>query len=358
MESGELTNDRTRKPRQSRAGSGPTIREIARKSGVSVATVSRVLNGSPYVAEATRESVIKQARASSYVTNRNARALAGGRTGLIGLTVPFFDAEYFMQIVAGAAAGLKEHDARFVVSPTEHEHDREVSLLERVMHGSTDGAVLVLPSESLEELEGLTRWGCPFVVVDPSHPTNESIPTVTAAHWSGGRMMTDHMIALGHRRIGAIKGTEGWIATTERLGGYYATLASAGIPANTELVADGDFQIQGGYEAAMRLLSLDPRPTAIFAFNDNMAVGVLQAARGLDLEVPRDLSVAGVDDAAAATITVPNLTTIRQPLREMGRVGVDMLYRLIDGQQIEAMRMELSTRLVVRGSTGPAPEDE
>jgi len=347
----KLPLERSRRARSTRTN--PTIREIAEQSGVSVATVSRVLNGHPDVAESTREAVIRHARESSYVTNRSARALAGGRTGLIGLTVPFFDAEYFMQIVAGAAAGLQEHDARFVVSPTEHEHDREVSLLERVMHGTTDGAILILPSESVPELEALKRWGCPYVVVDPSFPTNENIPTITSAHSSGARAMTDYLISLGHRRIGIITGTEGWVATTERLGGHHAALMAAGLTADPELIAAGNFQIEGGYDATRRLLALERPPTAIFAFNDNMAIGALQAARELGIQVPRDLSVAGVDDALAASITMPRLTTVRQPLREMGRVGVDMLYRLIDGRAVDAMRIELSTRLVVRESTAP-----
>ncbi len=335
-----------------------TIREIAKDSGVSAATVSRVLNGNPNVATATRETVMRSVKQSSYVTNRTARALAGGRTGLIGLTVPLFDAEYFMQIVAGAAAALKERDARFVVSPTEHQHDAEVSLLERVMHGTTDGALLILPTESNTELEALKRWGCPFVVLDPSTPLGEDIPCVTAAHWSGARAVTEHLIGLGHRRIGVIKGTEGMIATVDRLGGHHAALLAVGLPAPPELVVEGNFQIEAGYSGTRELMSMEDPPTAIFAFNDNMAIGALQAARELGIRVPEDVSIAGFDDAQAASITVPRLTTVAQPLRELGRVGAENLYRLIEGQPLGAMRLELSTKLVVRESTGPAPAEK
>ncbi len=331
-----------------------TIREIASRSGVSVATVSRVLNGRPDVAPATRDMVMKHLREGAYVTNRNARGLAGGRTGLIGLTVPFVNAEYFMQIVAGAANALYERDSRFVVCPTEHSLEREVSLLERIMHGSTDGAILILPSESNEELERLKRWKCPFVVIDPSHPLADDIPAVTAAHWSGARAMTEHLISLGHRRIGVITGTPGWVASTDRLGGYYTALTSSGLQPSPELVAEGDFQIPSGYAGAMRLLRSKEPPTAIFAFNDNMAIGALKAARELGISVPNEVSIAGFDDAEVATIAHPMLTTVRQPLQEMGRVGAAMLYRLIEGQQPEASRTELSTRLVIRESTGPA----
>lgn len=347
-------SDEATKTRRIRAPDRPpTIREIAKHSGVSIATVSRVLNGHPDVAPDTRDTVMRHVKEGSYVTNRTARALAGGRTGLIGLTVPFFDAEYFMQMVAGAAAALKQHDARFVVSPTEHEHDLEVSLLERVMHGTTDGAILILPSESNKELQALKRFGSPFVVLDPSMAPSEDIVTITAAHWSGARAMTEHLVSLGHKRIGVITGTQGWVATVDRLGGYHGALIAAGLPAPPELIAEGDFQVESGYAGAVTLLSLPSPPTAIFAFNDNMAIGAMQAARKLGVRVPEDVSIAGFDDALAACFTVPNLTTIRQPLREMGRVAAEILYRLIDGQPVDATRIELSTKLVVRESTGP-----
>lgn len=347
------TGARRRKTRS--PGPGLTIREIARQSGVSVATVSRVLNGHPHVAEHTREEVMRHVRAGSYETNRTARALAGGRTGLIGLTVPFFDAEYFMQMVVGASAALEDRDARFVVNLTEHQHDREISLLKRVLHGSTDGAILILPIETNAELQALKRWGCPFVVIDPSIPTDADIPTVTAAHWQGARAMTEYLLSLGHTRIGVITGTEGWVATTDRLGGYRAALLAAGLSAPSRLIAKGDFRMESGFDSTRALLSLPDPPTAIFAFNDNMALGALQAAREMGRRVPEDVSIAGFDDAFAASITIPQLTTIKQPLREMGRVAAEILYRLIDGLPVEATRLELSTRLMVRSSTGPPP---
>jgi LacI family transcriptional regulator len=331
----------------------PTIRQIAHEAGVSVATVSRVLNGHPDVSELTRETVLKTARQNAYVRNSSAAALASGRTGLIGLAVPFLNAEYFMQMVAGAATALEEHDARFVVSATEHEHAREVSLLHRIMHGATDGAILIEPSESPGELASLRNWGVPFVVIDPAQPTGDDIPTVSAAHWSGARAITQHLIELGHRRIGVVTGRPEWVASVDRLGGYRATMLEAGLAVPPELVVEGNFEMDSGEHGARQLLALECPPTAIFAFNDNMAVGVLSATRSLGLVVPRDLSIAGYDDGLAAIISAPQLTTVKQPLREMGRVSVDILYRLIEKQPVEATRIELSTKLVVRDSTGP-----
>jgi DNA-binding LacI/PurR family transcriptional regulator len=331
------------------------IRDIAALAGVSVATVSRVLNGRPDVSPATRETVLRHIRERGYVSNRNARALASGRTGLIGLIVPHVGGHFFAEIVAGAAEALYECDARLVVCPTRHEHERELSLLERLMHGTTDGALLVLPSESPDELERLHQQGYPFVVIDPALPVNDGIPVVAAANWAGARMATEHLIALGHERIGVITGPPTWCASVDRLAGYHSALLAARCPIRPELVCTGDFTIAGGHRAAHHLLALPDAPTAIFALDDDMAIGVLRAARERGVQVPRDLSVVGFDDVEPALIASPTLTTVRQPLQEMGRVGAALLYRLLDGQPLDATRVELSTRLVVRESTAPPP---
>ncbi len=330
------------------------IRDIAALAGVSVATVSRVLNGRPDVSSATRDVVLQHIRERGYVTSRSARALAGGRTGLIGLTVPYMVDNYFAQILTGATEAAYERDARLVVCPTRFEHDREVSLLTRLMHGTTDGALLILPSETPAELTALQRQGYPFVVVDPATPLDDAIPVVAAANWTGGKTATAHLIALGHRRIGVITGRRNEIASRDRLAGYHSALLAVELAADPALLVESDFSIDGGWRAARRLLVRHQPPTAIFAFNDNMAVGALRAARELGLEVPGRLSVVGFDDVENASLVTPALTTVRQPLQEMGRVATGILYRLIDDQPLDVTRIELSTRLVVRASTAPA----
>lgn len=335
-----------------------TIRDIAAMAGVSIATVSRVVNGRPDVAEDTRELVLQHVREHGYATNRSARGLAGGRTGLAALTLPFMHAEYFSEIASGAAEAIFERDMRFVLCPTQHEHDREVSLLERLMHGTTDGAILLLPSENNAELMALTRQGYPFVVVDPREPLDHTIPVVASAHWNGARAVTEHLIALGHRRIAAITGPGGWCASVDRLAGYRSALHAAGLPASDDLVEEADFLMDGGHRAAQVLLDRPDTPTAIFAFNDNMAFGVMRAARERGMTLPRDLSIAGYDDAGPTTIVEPTLTTVRQPLQEMGRVAAGLLARLLDGCRVDATRIELSNRLIIRDSTGPAPRTQ
>ena len=332
---------------QSRA----TIREIARAAGVSIATVSRVINGRPDVSPQTREAVLRVVREHGFSTNRNARALSGGRTGLVGVTLPILEAAYFAVIVSGTAEALYEHDMRIVLCPTLHQHEREVTLLDRLMHGTTDGAVLMLPEESNAELRALQETGYPFVVVDPRVQLDQGIPAVSASNASGARAVVEHLLSLGHRRIGAILGPADWMATTERLNGYRSALAAAGVLVARDLVVESDFSIESGEAAAAALLDLPERPTAIFGFNDNVAIGALRAAEARGLTVPDDLSVVGFDDSEQSGLVTPALTTVRQPLAEMGRMAVSLLLRLLDHQRVEAMNIELATRLVVREST-------
>jgi LacI family transcriptional regulator len=331
----------------------PTIREIAALAGVSTATVSRVVNRSGYVSEETRRVVERVVHEHGYSANRNARGLSAGRTGLVGVTVPRIYPAYFSGIIAGVSETLYEQDMRIVLCPTLHEHDREVSLLARLMHGTTDGALLVLPEESNRELRSLMEHGFRFVVLDPRKRMEERVPTVSAAHSAGAAQATAHLLELGHRRIAAITGPRGWMASDERVRGYQSALAAAGVLPDPSLVIESNFEIDGGQSAAMALLSRSERPTAIFAFNDQLAVGAMQTATALGLRVPDDLSIVGFDDTAEAQIVTPRLTTVHQPLAEIGRMGVSLLTRLLEGQRIEALHVELETNLVVRDSTGP-----
>jgi LacI family transcriptional regulator len=242
---------------------------------------------------------------------------------------------------------------RMVLCPTHHEREREVSLLERLMRGTTDSALLILPEESAEDLSALGEHGYRFVIVDPHQPPDERVPTVSAAHISGASAAIDHLLALGHRRIAAITGPRGWIATEERLRGYRGSLAALSILPDPALELAADFSVDGGYAATRELLALEQPPTAIFAFNDMLAIGAMQAAREHGLSVPGDLSVVGFDDTFEASIVTPALTTVRQPLAEMGRMAVALLTRMLGNQSIEALHVELQTSLVVRDSTAP-----
>ena len=331
-----------------------TARRIADLAGVSLATVSRVVNDRDDVAEETRALVRKVIREQGYATNRAVTA-TNGRTGLVGVLVPLVHPAYFSSILSGAAEALHEHDMRIVLSPTGHEYAREVTSLERLAHGVTEGALLVLPEESSDELEALLQEGFQFVVIDPRRRLAARIPAVSATHALGADQAVQHLLELGHRRIGAITGPAGWVATEDRRRGYRSALAGAGVLPDAELEVESDFEVAGGYESARTLLDLDEPPTAIFAFNDNLAVGAIHAAQERGLRVPEQLSVVGFDDVEVATAVRPALTTIRAPLAELGRMGVTLLVRLIQKQRFETLHVELSTSLVVRDSSGPAP---
>jgi LacI family transcriptional regulator len=339
----------------SRPGRRATIREIAEFAGVSIATVSRVVNGSGYVSEKTRTAVESVIREHRYTANRSARGLSAGRTGLVGVTLPRIHPAYFSVITAGVAEALYELDMRIVLAPTLHEHDREVGLLERLMHGTTDGGLLVLPEESGSELRTLMTYGYRFVVVDPRLRIDEGVPTVAAAHSSGADQATRYLLGLGHRRIAAITGAGDMMATEERLRGYRAALAAAGVAPDPAIVIESNWEVDGGREAGAALLQLADPPTAIFAFNDPLAIGAMQAVLARGLRVPEDVSIVGFDDTAECELVTPALTTVRQPLAEMGRMGVSLLMRLLENRSFEALHVELATALIVRASTAPAP---
>jgi LacI family transcriptional regulator len=341
-----------------------TIRQVADLAGVSISTVSRVLNGRSDVSDETRLAVERVARVHGYDTRR---ALPGdqarptrerfdpaGRqlSGLVGVTTTTSGTAYFSTILAGITEALAERDMWALVCPTRQEHNREVSVLQRLMRSEMIGALLLLPEESPDELLRLKEDGLVFVVVDPLHTLGPDIPVVSAANSSGAYQATAHLLQLGHRRIGVITGRRDGSATRARLQGHYAALAEAGIMPDPRLEAEADFLVSGGAAGAERLLALADPPTAIFAFNDCMAVGALHAARARGLRLPDDLSVVGFDDTPEAEAAYPGLTTVYQPLKELGRMAVSLLVRLTDDHPYEPLHVELATRLVVRSSTG------
>jgi LacI family transcriptional regulator len=331
-----------------------TIRQVADLAGVSIATVSRVVNGHADVSAQTRAEVQRVLRERGYRGVERPRPRSPGTaTGRVGVAVPMVHPPYFAQILGGAAEALYEHDRQVVLCPTRHSRTRELSLLERLADGEADGAVLVLPEESGAELTALAAHGFPFVVVDPRTEVPDGISVVCAAHSAGAARATEHLLGFGHRRIGVISGPRDWLASQERLRGHIAALAARGILPDFSYVRYANFRLDGGREAALELLGLPDAPTAIFAFSDSMAIGALQAAAARGVAVPAELSVVGFDDTVEAALTLPGLTTVRQPLAELGRTAVSLLLRQLENRRLEPLRVELETRLVARNTTAP-----
>lgn len=326
----------------------PTIAQIAQIAGVSVPTVSKVLNGRTDVAPPTRERVERIIEEYGFVRNRAARALRKGKTGLVDLLLPHLDDEYYLPILEGVAQVLREAGVRLVLTATYHEPEQEVRWIETVTDHSTDGILVVLPSE--EAIEHLEHSDLPFVLIHNMGGPHPSAPSVTITSWEGGFDATTHLIKLGHRRIAYIGKTASARDAIERIAGYRAALDVAQLPFDPQLQCDGNFTEADGYTAAKALLDLSEPPTAIFAGNDRQAAGVYRALHELGLAVPDDVSVIGFDNLPYTELMNPPLTTVHAPRLELGRTAATMLLRLIEGEPLEMPRVVLPTYFVERQS--------
>jgi LacI family transcriptional regulator len=330
-------------------GTRVTVRAIAAEAGVSIATVSRVMNGHVQVTPETEQLVRRAVDRLGAPTP----ARRGATEGAIYVRCPYLLTDYFGLIVSSVAETLDLHHRRLVLGAGEAA--LEAPVLRGLPHDpSIAGAILILPPEPAEELEALQRQGFPFVVVDPRTTLPRDIASVSAAHFAGGRSVTAHLTALGHRRIGVIGGPREWLASESRIVGHASALADVGTLTTPELLRSIEPTVDWGYSAACELLDLPQRPTALVAFNDKAAVGAMRAAHERGLRVPEDLSITGFDDIDLSHSTVPMLTTVRQPLEEMGRMAVSLLMRLLERHTVDTLHVELATHLIVRDSTGPA----
>lgn len=329
-----------------------TVREVAGEAGVSIATVSRVLSGRGPVADATRTAVLDAvARLGRGMPVARTRAAPPAR---VYVRCPYVLTDYFGLVVSSVAETLGLHGREVVLDAGESAQGAD-PLAVLSSRGDLAGAVLVLPPEPGDELVALRRQGFPFVVVDPRTPAPPDIASVAAAHFGGARRLTAHLLSLGHRRIGVIGGPREWSAAADRAAGHASAMVEAGMMPPPDLAHAVEPTVEEGHRAGGVLLDLPDRPTAVVGFNDKVALGVLRAAEERGLRVPEDLSVAGFDDSDVARATQPQLTTVRQPLEEMGRMAVGLLVRLMDQHKVDALHIELATELVVRGSTATAP---
>ncbi|MBO0792942.1 MAG: LacI family DNA-binding transcriptional regulator, partial [Ktedonobacteraceae bacterium] len=320
-----------------------TIAEIAAKAGVSIPTVSRVLNNRPDVAPGTRKRVEQVIAECGFIHSRVKNALGKESSGIIDILMPDLTNAYSVEIVRGVEKILERTELRLALSVTHDSSQLEQRWLAKVLDGATDGAILVLAHGQSQDLDTLRRHKIPFVAVDHRGELGADVPSVGATNWLGGRTAVEHLISLGHRRIAVISGDATLRCNRDRIAGYRAALEDAGIPVDPALIRPGGFAQQTGYEQTCALLDLPEPPTAIFAGSDMQAMGVYSALQARGLSVPDSMSVVGFDDIPIASIVVPALTTVRQPLVEMGRVATTMLLRLIAEEPLDSMRVELTT---------------
>ena len=320
-------------------------------------TVSRALNNQSGVSERTRERVQAVAQSLGYVANVQAKRLAGGQTQVLGMLVPDIGTEYVGEIVRGVGDALEHSGYDLLLYTTHRDPERERKRLFGLAAGGlADGLLTVLPKTIELHLEMLEQLTLPVVIVD-HRGANTRLPTVGTDNPGGARSAVAHLTELGHRRIGFITGDPATGAAAERLRGYREGLQAAGLPFDAALVRTGDFYQPRSFQAATELLSLPDTPTALFAANDVSAFGAVAAAHELGLRVPADVSVVGFDDIPSAQQVYPPLTTVRQPLADMGAAATRVLLSLLKGGEAAVPRISLPTTLIVRHSTAPPRTD-
>jgi LacI family transcriptional regulator len=331
-----------------------TIDDVAAEAGLSIKTVSRVLNGEPNVRPQTRDRVLAAAKVLAYQPNVSARRLASKRSFVIGLLYDNPDSDYVMAIQDGALAVCRRFDYHLLIQPCRilapSLVDEALSLHQR---STVDGLILTQPIADFEPLTGaLLDADVQFVRISQRDNVGTA-PCVSVDDEQAARRMTDHLILLGHQVIGFIMGHPDHGSAHDRLRGFRASLQAHGLPADRAPVEQGLYTFESGYACAQRLLSRSPRPTAIFASDDHMAMGVLTAAYERRLVVPAELSVCGFDDTPMARYACPPLTTARQPIRQVARVATECLVSRLQGREVAERHYVLESKLVLRESTGP-----
>jgi LacI family transcriptional regulator len=324
---------------------------VARAAGVSVSTVSRVLNDKDDVAPETYQKVQDVIEELSYTSSLAARSMRSRRTNVIGLIMPDVQGPFAIQVMRGINRAITELGYDLIVytggdAKKKSSADREQRFVSLLNSGITDGVIVVTPTATT------FSTASPVVVVDPNN-VSPDCPAVIAANRSGALVAMEYLISLGHRRIGFIGGRPELQSAVQRLQGCKDGLRQAGIPLDPELIQAGDYSTETGMICAQKLLNLSDPPTAIFAANDQSAIGVIKAAQGAGLRVPDGLSLVGFDNIPEAAYISPGLTTVDQSIDKMGYVATEMLVRLIQGESLDSNLYKMPTHLIIRDSCRP-----
>ncbi|HTP00208.1 MAG TPA: LacI family DNA-binding transcriptional regulator [Anaerolineales bacterium] len=331
-----------------------TIQDVAKTAGVSVSTVSRVLNGKVDVASETQDRIRSVIDDLGYTTNLAARSMRSFRKNLVGLLMPDIAYPFAIEVMKGVNQAIAESEFDLLVYTTGdvrksgralHEQ-KYVSLL---TNSITDGVIIVAP------VAAEFATDAPIVSIDPV-TSNPNYPAVHATNYRGALDAMEYLLGLGHRRIGFVSGRDELESANRRLKGYQDALANAGIPMDEGLIASGDYTTETGAKCARQLLAVKHRPTAIFASNDQSAMGVYQVAADMGLRIPEDLSIVGFDNIMESKYM--GLTTVDQFISEMGSVATNMLIELIQGESLDSQTYQMKTQLVIRTSCQKYTDDE
>ncbi|QXD15371.1 LacI family transcriptional regulator [Rhodocaloribacter litoris] len=327
-----------------------TIRDVARAAGVSPSTVSRAFNNSPLVKPETREHVLRIAAKMRYVPNATARNLTLQKTEVLGLILPKPREEFYLELIRGTDEAASQAGYKLLISSTNNRLEDVVGALQ-TMHGMVDGLLINSPHHDVATLSHLLPEDLPVVFLQ-SAIDDEPFDCFRIANRRGAYLAVKHLIDLGHRQIALIKSEEQNFETRERLQGCYDAFREAGITPEPTFEFTGTFTQESGYRAGVEFLKLDRRPTAIFAFDDHMAIGALRAIREAGLSVPDDVAIIGFDDVMSARLAIPPLSSVRVPVRDMGAQAVYRLIELLDTWDHRTPEtIELPAELVIRAST-------
>jgi len=329
----------------------PTIRDVAAAAGVSYQTVSRVINGSSQVAPETRRRVLDVIEDLGYQPSAVARGLASRRTRTLGLITQDFTDYYFTQVIVGAEAEARRHGYYFILGSTERNPDDEPEYLRLLTEREVDGILFARPSTEgdPQHVRWLINRNTPLVTTSYSIP-GQALMVVDVDNIDGGRQAGECLIEAGHQDIAMIAGPSHWKSVQSRTQGCVMALETAGLQHDPAWTEHGDWSYESGYWAMRRLMEKDPRVTAIFAHNDRMAIGAMRALREAGRGIPADVAVVGYDDTPPAAYAYPPLTTIHQPMQEVGKLAAQLLLRMIEDPEIERKETLLKPHLVRRAS--------
>ncbi|MFB3825589.1 MAG: LacI family DNA-binding transcriptional regulator [Bryobacteraceae bacterium] len=326
-----------------------SIKDIARTANVSHATVSRALRNSPLVNPETAERIRQIARQQGYTASAVARSLVTKRTSTIGVVVTTIADPFIGEVVSGIEEMALAHGYSVFLATCHADPQRELRAVRSFQERRVDGILVAASRVGALYMPLLAEMKVPIVLINNQHP-GEFVYSVGIDNLQAGRQATQHLVELGHRRIGYLGDRYGFQSDAQRSTGYRQVLEGCDCGFDPDLVAHGDGTPEGGMQAAAKLLALADRPTALFCYNDLEALGALRAARERGLRVPEDLSVVGVDDLFLTSYTVPPLTTVQQPKQEMGRRAALILLELLAGGKPES-QVTLEGKLIVREST-------
>ncbi|HEV2778635.1 MAG TPA: LacI family DNA-binding transcriptional regulator [Actinophytocola sp.] len=325
-----------------------TVADIARLAGVSAPTVSRVINGQAGVALDTRRRVEQVINEHGYRRPEHIEPAA-----ILELVFHALESLWALEIIRGVERVAREHELAVVLTEMQGRLTPGRAWTEQVLTRRPTGVIAVFSDLTTAQQAQLAARSIPLVVLDPTGEPLHETPSVGATNWNGGLAATRHLLELGHRRIAMISGPTGWPCCRARLDGFRAAMDAAGVPVDPELVRESILYVEGGRRDGEALLRLPDPPTAIFTANDLQAFGVYEAARRAGVRIPEDLSVVGFDDLSFTQWAGPPMTTVRQPLVDMGAAAANLIITMSRGDTLPGNRIELATTLIVRESTAP-----